>query len=286
MIDALTAGSIASTIRLLRDSHAGSIVLLEGDSDTRLFKKFTDPAVCFLVNAYNKENVLSVVQMLEAEGMQGVLGIVDADFWRLEGISPPSRNILVTDTHDLESMILTSRALENLLTELGSPSKIAKCEGMGSPVRAIILNGALPVGYIRWASLRFGLQLRFTGLNFSKFLNLRRSLAPDTIKLAKAVLDNSQKHDLLPRDLIKKMHSLMLPSYDPWQVVCGHDAVAVLSLSLKGLLGTNDAHEVAPQRLEVFLRLAYQLPYFQSTRLHASILQWQIITSFSVFAPN
>ena len=42
----------------------------------------------------------------------------------LEGTVPLSQNLLFTDTHDLETMLLNSPALEKVLSEHGSETKI------------------------------------------------------------------------------------------------------------------------------------------------------------------
>lgn len=78
---------------------------------------------------------------------------MDADFWRLEGKQPASPNLFTTDTHDLETMILESKALEKLLTEYGSVTKIRKfTEKAGKDIRQALLDICAPIGYLRWNS--------------------------------------------------------------------------------------------------------------------------------------
>jgi Protein of unknown function (DUF4435) len=50
--------------------------------------------------------------ILEQRGFQGVLAIVDADFDRLVPPTYQSLNLLLTDAHDLETMLIQSPALE------------------------------------------------------------------------------------------------------------------------------------------------------------------------------
>jgi hypothetical protein len=96
MTDALTPDAIASTVRLLRDAHAGAIVLFEGCTDSRVYTRFLDQSSCRSVVAHTRSNVLEVIQKLDLEGFSGVLGIVDADFSRLESHTPGSANVLMT----------------------------------------------------------------------------------------------------------------------------------------------------------------------------------------------
>ena len=62
--------------------------------------------------------------MLERDEVSGVIAIVDANFMDFKGGRRASPNLFVTDTHDLETMILNSPALEKILIEFGSAMKI------------------------------------------------------------------------------------------------------------------------------------------------------------------
>jgi hypothetical protein len=51
---------------------------------------------------------------------------VDADFDRIEGRTPPSANLVFTDLHDLECMLIRSTAFDALLSEFGSSEKLQR----------------------------------------------------------------------------------------------------------------------------------------------------------------
>ena len=91
MTDVITPESIAASILLLRDVHKGSVLILEGFSDTRLYGKFIDGDNCQIVNAFNKSNAVRVTELLEAKNLFGIVTIVDADFWSIEGYEPQVR---------------------------------------------------------------------------------------------------------------------------------------------------------------------------------------------------
>ena len=79
---------------------------------------------CEYAYANGKKNVINTVLELEEETF--ILGIIDADFWHLNGINPESKNILVTDLHDVEIMMLNTKALERIIDEFGNIKKIRK----------------------------------------------------------------------------------------------------------------------------------------------------------------
>src|SRR6267378_656553 len=94
---------IANEIRLKRSHHPGAFLVLEGRDDRLLNEVLTDRGACQIVVGEGKERVLDIVSILEHDGFPGVLGLVDADFDRINGVAY-GPNVVVTDGHDLESM--------------------------------------------------------------------------------------------------------------------------------------------------------------------------------------
>ena len=160
---------IATEIRMLRTDkqYSGSFLIAEGDTDARVWKNLVDPTKCRVEIAHNKDLAVKVLDILEKDNFAGVLAIVDADFCILEGTVPSSPNLLLTDTHDLETMLLKSPALEKLLLEHGSEQKI---KDFPKDIRQTLLESAKVIGYLRWASLKFDYSLKFEDLAFRSFV--------------------------------------------------------------------------------------------------------------------
>jgi len=138
------------------------------------------------------------------------LAIVDADFDILEGSVPLSPNLLFTDTHDLETMLLKSPALEKVLSEHGSEAKI---NNFAKDIRQTLLEIAKIIGYLRWASLKFNYCLKFERLAFNNFVK-KETLALNESDLMKTVKDNSQKPGLDDSEIRAKMDSLKTDAQD------------------------------------------------------------------------
>lgn len=271
MKEYISSDSIANTIRMLRTQHTGSFLIAEGDTDSRVWKNLVDSTKCCVENAYNKDKAVEVLNILEKENFAGVLAIVDADFWILEGTVPSSPNLLLTDTHDLETMLLKSPALEKLLLEHGSEQKI---KDFAKDIRQTLLESAKVIGYLRWASLKFGYYLKFEDLAFKKFVD-EGTLVLNKSNLIKTVKDKSQKQGLNEREIQQKMDSLTTTTQDMWYVCCGHDMIGILSIALCKELGSCKPQKVEPNVLEQDLRLAYESSYFCKTQLYAAIQQWE-----------
>jgi len=192
---------IANEIILTRDDPSKqflSFLLVEGDTDSKFYKnkKLVDTNKCQITVADGKSTALEVLAILEKVGIPGILVIVDADFNILEGKSPHSPNLLFTDTHDLETMLIKSPALENVLGEFGSEKKINEVtESTKKDVRALLLECGMTVGYLRWISLREKLSLKFEDLEFVQFIH-KDALHLEQRHLIKAVKNKSQRHDI------------------------------------------------------------------------------------------
>ena len=182
----------ANAIRLKRQEHEGTFLVVEGRDDRLFFEQFVDRQDCWVIVEGGKQHVVDVVSALEADGFQGVVGVVDADFDRLEGISPASDNIIVLETVDLEALLIRSTALDRVLVELGSMDKIAK---FGASVRGTLLAAALPIGCLRLHSRRVGLSLTFQGLRYGRCIEAA-TLELDVFGLIQEVKNRTQRFDL------------------------------------------------------------------------------------------
>ena len=283
MKEFLFSQRIANKVRMIRIQFTGSFLIVEGDTDARLYKSFVDGDRCQIVPANGKDNTIEALSILEKDRFPGVLAIVDADFDLLEGKSSPSQNLLLTDTHDLETMIIQSPALEKVLGEFASETKIADfVQNARKDVRTALIENGIHIGYLRWVSLREGLPLSFEDLEFSKFVS-RETLTVDIQKLVNAVKEKSYKAEL---DRARKlaimncnpqasMAQLKNDTHDHWHICCGHDLVSVLSIGLCKAIGSCNANDVKPDVLERSLRLAFERPHFQKTHLYSSIQNWE-----------
>lgn len=99
---------IANAILLTRRYPGNAcltFLLVEGETDKRLYQTFTDEKSCAIYVAYSKANVIAALTILEESETPGVLALVDADFDVLEGKQYTSPNLFLTDAHDVELMI-------------------------------------------------------------------------------------------------------------------------------------------------------------------------------------
>jgi Protein of unknown function (DUF4435) len=271
----LTVDRAANQIRMRRSTFFGVFLLVEGSSDKVFYERFVDKTVYQFIfmeeGRSRKSQVITVLGILEDSSVPGVLAIVDADLDRLEPSQYNSPNLLRTDTHDLETMLIDSPALDKVIAEFGSEEKIAK---FGS-VRAALIEAGISIGYLRWISISDKLKLTFKGIKFSNFIN-KQTLQLDELELIEEVKKKSQNFSLDNRDIQQWMANKKSDNHDPFQVCCGHDLVEILSLGLCNAIGTMKQLEVEVVSLERSLRFAYEEVYFQKTQLYADIQKWEV----------
>ena len=282
----ITADEVANGIRMARTQFRGTFLIVEGQTaDFRVYKRLVDSKQTKITPAHNKDNALAALKILEDDHFLGVLAIVDADFWRLEGLDPTSPNLFITDTHDLETMLLESLSLEKLLDEFGSEQKITNFVANNNmDVRQALLVAARPIGYLRWVSQRSNLSLTFEDLVFSRFID-DDTLHIDIGDLIRVVKNKSNRHDLDDNYLQGKIDELADSKHNSWDICCGHDLVCILSFGLRSILGSNNTNKVEPEALERLLRTGYESAYFLSTQLYCSLREWETFNPpFRIFS--
>lgn len=281
-----TGDTVATEVVMIRRTYKDTIFVVEGDNDIKVLRKFAyDPDAMF-IPAWGKENATYATAILDSECVRGILTIVDADFWHLDGRQSPSPNLLLTDDHDLEMMIIRSSSFISVVKGLASESKVAKvlAEHGVSDIREILLGRALYVGYLRKCSEMNGLQLCFEGIRFDRFIN-RDTLELDLNKLVECVLALSRNPSVNKSQLINDVVGLVAGYRDdPYQICCGHDFIAILGIGLRKVLGSKSKQAASAEAVGLALHLSYDSEDFKLTRLYNDAKNWEEINDgFSTF---
>ena len=161
----LSYSDIANEISMLRSAFDGTVLVVEGITDLRLYGKFIDVDRTRLIVGHSKENVrYSVKESMEKRKDRRTLGIVDSDLDRMNGVvrQPP---IFVTDCRDCEMMIMKSGALQEVLWEYADREALERFEGAYGSVTDALLNASYPVGLLMFISCNEKLGLSFKDLD-------------------------------------------------------------------------------------------------------------------------
>lgn len=282
-----TGDEIANEVLLIRTKYKGPILLLEGSKDERFFHRFVKNSEMLIIPAGGKEKVLDAIAILEAhDGVQGFMGIVDADFGHIDGSLPESQNVIVTDDHDVEMMIIKTKAFDAVLLELGSKNKIRKFPNQEDGIRDALIQKALIIGHLRYLSMKDNLNLRFEGLRFDHFID-RNSLEIDQDKMLSNVFALTSNRYLDTKDISNRLSEFIDEmNDDPYQICCGHDFIEIFGIALRKILGSKPSKTAKPEVLGVALRLAYDSEDFYQTQLYAGARMWSKRNKgYDIFGP-
>lgn len=261
--------SLAAEVKMIRTDYRGAFLVLEGLDDVRFWSS-PDRAGCEYIDAGGKTNVTGSIRLLDNDRFKGVLGLVDDDYDSLEGVELESENVIATNVHDLECLLCRSRALDSVLSEFGDRSKIDQFERVeGIDVRTGILRRSLIFGQLRWASVRFDLDICQDAIIVPRFLD-RDRWSIDTNGLLRAVIKPNSKHD---ENFVRQCIG-QLPSVDPWRVVRGHDAIAVMRLGFQNILGSVGPN-VGYDDIARVLRVGMSLQELKTTSVWTEIREWE-----------
>ncbi len=291
----ITPDRVANSIRLQRSQYQGSFLLVEGKKDKVFYKRLIDKNECRIQVPFqkdNKNNVIKVIYILsEPENLfAGVLAILDADFSLIENDTPKNPNILLTDSHDLETMLIDSPGFDKLINELVTEKKLdGFIDKRGQDIRNALIDMGKYLGYLRWISQRNDYRLNFNELKFKKMINIKDFTVVAFDKIITIVKNNTvskssserknEKYRIDEKSIEYEAKKLIASNGDLWQICCGHDLICILSIGLRRFLGNYDVKEVDPETIERELRLAYESKYFEETTLYESIVKWEKINS-------
>lgn len=261
---------IVSEITMSRRLNASSILLLEGETDISFWRSRVDADRSELVEAKGKNNLLGAITLLDSERVAGVLGVIDDDRDSLGGRRPTSPNVAVTDTADLECLLLRSSAWHRLLAEFGDARKLKAFRANTSDPRDALLARGIVFGRLRWWAQRESRPVPSDAFGPHRFIDVatwtvREDALYESVAAAAA---------LPPADL--RAGVAALPAIDPWQVCRGHDLMILLMLGLEHVLGpARGFRKISLKALMQVLRSGFDDASLHATQMWRDMCAWE-----------
>lgn len=269
----------ATEFEFFNAARVTSFLLVEGNSDERFWQLHVDDRRCQVRAMGGRDEVILVLEQNRRENRIGFVAVVDADFDRVDGTLRDDPDIVYTDHHDLECMLVASPALEKVLGVHGSRSRYLEFERTRQPIREALLENGRIIGKLRWLSRRDGLNLvfrkrdpkdkAFRYLRYKEFCDQKEWLV-DRNDLVVHVCNFSNRHDLTVNDLLARM--ALMPDADVWQICVGHDLLGLMAIGLRQTLGNATVDETTMQNS--FL-LAYEEAYLKETLMYCALCAWE-----------
>ena len=273
MREYLGPADIANNVSMLRGAFDGTVLVVEGITDYRLYGKLSDRENVELIVAHSKDNASAVVkELFHNRKDDKVLGIVDSDLDKALSVrrDPP---LFQTDTRDLEGMMIRSQALDEVIWEYGDRAKTENFVKNYGEIRDVLISSAYPLGTLMLISENNGRDLCFRDLDFGRFID-RRTLQCDIRNMVDEVIYNSRSPNLGAKELRKRLEEEMEHHRDPWTICRGHDLVEILLIGLRYVFGGYNCCNMRCGELNGALRLAFDMEHFAETGLYRTTSEW------------
>lgn len=252
---------------ILHPNNQGiNFVLVEGDSDIRLFRKLFDTDKCKVeyIPGGKLKVEECVVTLLEDYAL--IVGVLDADFSHLNEANEEKANVFLTDFHDIEmTMLAQDEVLHAILfeyTDIHKNNHYTFCDN--------ILETIQQISYLKWLNDRENLELTFKKIGFQDLISISNFRFNFNEYLSR-VLAKSDNATIKDKALIlEKINELNQLNPDLFQLTNGHDALQVFAKYFreKGNKGLSDS-DVASA-----FRIVFTNAHFRETNLHKSLETW------------
>lgn len=262
-----TVGDVVAELLMSRSAFQGSLLILEGDSDSKFFSRRIAKQSCQIVIAGGKITVIGAIIRIYQIGQAGILGVIDDDYDSQRGIPVPSPHIVRTDSRDIETMLIRSCALEVVLNEFGDQAKITAFElAESATVREALVLRSLIFGKLRLLNEQNQWNFEFGSLSPWRFADVESWKIDEVavIEFVSAALGKTK--EALSGALAA------LDVADPFVVLHGRDTANILAIGLRSRLGSQQ-HPV--DRVCQFLRLAFDDATAAGTMLFQNIRAWE-----------
>jgi hypothetical protein len=267
-----------------RSFFDGSFLVVEGVTDCRLYRKYTDEDACTVIVAQSKDNVRnSVRESYLRRNDRKVLGIVDNDLDTLKGITH-ARPVFGTDCRDTDTVMMRSSALDSVLLEYADEDRLETFVNKYGQVRDALTAACYPLGMLMYVSDMHEHDLSFKDPDHSLFVD-RKGLKVNIETMIDVLLSNSQHSHVAKKDLAAQLNRELKDERSPWDVCRGHDMISVLAFGLREIFGSYNSKYIRSGELGGALRLAYEKETFHSTALFRETSKWSSENRFRLWAP-
>ena len=249
-------------VKFLFDTHVndGKVVLVvEGHDDATVYRALMNDEVCIYPDN-NCEKHFVILNALNERYSNRLLAIKDADFDRLEGVHYLYSNMFLTDTHDMEGMIV-----EKCLTELRGEDA-DRCRSINL---SDIYSELEDISYLKWFN-----HTNHCGINFGDV-----TLDLDITAYFNACVANTNNVvsvSLADMYAFKTAHQ----GVSEKDLCNGHDLFERIFIRAHAAKESNFAKKPFFRRL----RRAYPSAKFANTSLYQDIRKWEAANGHVILA--
>jgi hypothetical protein len=246
-------------------SEGKVFVLLEGESDVKLYRKLFNNDTCKIETIPGGKIFLEKGLEILNDIYKLIIGIRDADFLHLEGEKPQFPNLFLTDYHDYELMMASESQCHCPIffehTKIVSNEHNLTFEKLLHSIRFL--------GYFRWYNEIGNLEFNFRGLGLNELFDKRTFTIDDKV-LIQTVITRSRDAKIKDvEQIFDAVQGLYNYQHNLFQVCNGHDFMKVMAILCSSNQKGINEKDMASQ-----FRVAYSQDMFKKTQLFKDTSDW------------
>lgn len=270
--------ALAAQIRMERQKHKGSFLLVEGSTDAKRIDKFVDKVKCSVVNCYGKPNVVETIELMQDVGLEDSVGLVDADFDRIRAVDLTAEGIIVSTFHDFDLDYALTGVIDRYLMEVAEEAKLAAKGGPRTCVERL-MHSIKPLSTLRYANELRRLRYNLKHLKLEDFFDGETLDIDRLIDVVSVGAFASEEQKMVLRGHIDELLALEI---DVLQLTNGHDFLAALGIALREQIGSRKAPQTWRSEIEMHLRFGLTAEDFVTTAAYTEICDWENSTGLGV----
>ncbi len=257
------------------NSNGISFILLEGDTDIRLFRKLFNLNNCKVENIPGGNKKLEECVQTLVNIYPLIVGIRDADFIRINETEYSLNNMFLTDLHDIEITMLNFEPILNAI--VFEYSSIDKDQHVN--FRNNLLDTIKHISYLKLLNDKENLELTFSS-GFQDLISFANQKIDLEQYLAR-VIAKSPNAAIKDKDVLKeRVISIEQSDPDLLQITNGHD---ILNSFAKYFREEEKRNGISGETLEASLRMLFNCDFFRQTELFQQLSNWQNQNNVEIF---
>lgn len=266
----------------LNHQQAKNYVCVEGSTDLNLFRNFINTSKFTIKPVNGKKNLIDVMNLVFLDPdflslKDKIFGIADADFDHINNlfISRFSKNIYITDFHDIEIMMIESQSLDSLICEFTSQDNIDINDNFVQATRDIIYGSINQVGLLRYINDINQFNLNFSAIKIQNYATLNvinniENISIDIDRLINDLCIKSTNYNGNSNSIKQLLVSFQNQNFNKLQLLSGHDFTQMLAFYFNSSNSFSNKN-YNQDSIESMLRIGFHKSIFQPFRIFSHL---------------
>jgi hypothetical protein len=258
------------------NSNGKVFVLVEGESDIRLFRKFFNLQNCKVesIPGGNAKLEKCVNELVTVYAL--VIGIRDADFLHLRTVPYSNTNMFLTDYHDIEMTLVSEDTVFSAL--VFEYTNIPPADH--AAIRSDIIKSIEQLSLLKWLNYKKNLKIVFSKTGFQDLISFT-NLKIDFAQYFQRLLSQSPNAKITDvKIILSEMKKLKKLKPQSFQLCNGHDFMKAFSQFIRK---KGKAKNITDEQISSAVRMIFNHDSLAKTLLYANTKNWADSNNCSIY---